>query len=95
LIYEGCSVYVVISTVCNFRIKPNWWYFGNLKRIDAEWILNECAKNEGAFLVRCSESHPGEFSLSMRHNNTVEHYQIRKDHLGRLILCVLAIFRVN
>uniref|UniRef100_A0A0M3IF19 Non-specific protein-tyrosine kinase n=1 Tax=Ascaris lumbricoides TaxID=6252 RepID=A0A0M3IF19_ASCLU len=81
--------------VDHIRIKPNWWYFGNLKRIDAEWILNECAKNEGAFLVRCSESHPGEFSLSMRHNNTVEHYQIRKDHLGKYSIWQLKFASLN
>uniref|UniRef100_F1L6Q4 Growth factor receptor-bound protein 2 n=1 Tax=Ascaris suum TaxID=6253 RepID=F1L6Q4_ASCSU len=81
--------------VDHIRIKPNWWYFGNLKRIYAEWILNECAKNEGAFLVRCSESHPGEFSLSMRHNNTVEHYQIRKDHLGKYSIWQLKFASLN
>uniref|UniRef100_A0A915BQG9 Uncharacterized protein n=1 Tax=Parascaris univalens TaxID=6257 RepID=A0A915BQG9_PARUN len=79
----------------HIRIKPNWWYFGSLKRIDAEWILNECAKNEGAFLVRCSESHPGEFSLSMRHNNAIEHYQIRKDHLGKYSIWQLKFTSLN
>ncbi|VDM26785.1 unnamed protein product [Toxocara canis] len=79
----------------HIRIKPIWWYFGKLKRIDAEWILSECARNEGAFLIRSSESHPGEFSLSMKHNNAIEHYQIRKDHLGKYSIWQLKFASLN
>jgi len=34
---------------------------------------------DGAFLVRDSESTPGDFSLSVRFDNTVEHYRVLRD----------------
>ena len=34
---------------------------------------------DGAFLVRDSESTPGDFSLSVRFDNSVEHYRVLRD----------------
>lgn len=40
------------------------WYYGRITRADAERLLLN--KHEGAFLIRISESSPGDFSLSVK-----------------------------
>lgn len=40
------------------------WYYGRITRADAERLLMN--KHEGAFLIRISESSPGDFSLSVK-----------------------------
>lgn len=40
------------------------WYYGRISRADAEKLLLK--KHEGAFLIRVSESSPGDFSLSVK-----------------------------
>lgn len=51
------------------------WYFGEIKRPEAEKILKTKPNEHGAFLVR--ESDKGGFALSMRDGDTVKHYKIR------------------
>jgi len=41
------------------------WYYGRITRADAEKLLGN--KHEGAFVVRVSESSPGDFSLSVKY----------------------------
>jgi len=49
-----------LCAMCNgFR-----WYFGKIKRIEAEKILLQAANESGAFLIRDSESRRNDFSLS-------------------------------
>lgn len=43
------------------------WYYGRITRADAEKLL--CNKHDGAFLIRISESSPGDFSLSVKWAN--------------------------
>lgn len=40
------------------------WYYGRITRQDAEKLLSN--KTEGSFLIRISESSPGDFSLSVK-----------------------------
>lgn len=40
------------------------WYYGRITRADAEKLL--MSKPEGGFLIRISESSPGDFSLSVK-----------------------------
>jgi len=40
------------------------WYFGKIKRIEAEKILLQQGNESGAFLIRDSESRRNDFSLS-------------------------------
>jgi len=40
------------------------WYFGKIKRIEAEKILLQPGNESGAFLIRDSESRRNDFSLS-------------------------------
>lgn len=53
------------------------WYFGRLRRIDAEKLLLLAMNEHGAYLVRDSESRLNEFSLSIRDGSVVKHYRIR------------------
>ncbi|GIY22283.1 growth factor receptor-bound protein 2 [Caerostris extrusa] len=46
------------------EMKKHDWYYGRITRADAEKLLLN--KHEGAFLIRVSESSPGDFSLSVK-----------------------------
>lgn len=46
------------------EMKKHDWYYGRITRADAEKLLMN--KHEGAFLIRVSESSPGDFSLSVK-----------------------------
>lgn len=53
------------------------WFQGRIKRSDAEKFLHDTQK-PGSYLVRESESRPGDYSLSMLDvENMVKHYRIR------------------
>ena len=58
------------------------WFFGAIKRIDAEKQLMQPLNSCGAFLVRDSETTPGDFSLSIRDTEKVRHYKIRRLDVG-------------
>jgi SH2 domain len=53
----------------------NSWYYGRITRADAEKLLSN--KHEGAFLIRISESSPGDFSLSVKWVNKIK-YELKK-----------------
>merc|ERR1712130_679121 len=54
------------------------WYIGQLPRQTAERQLLTQLNQMGSFLIRESESRRGDFSLSVRDNDGVKHYRIRK-----------------
>ena len=57
-------------------IKSIKWYFGKLKRADAEKKLLQTSNPNGTFLIRDSESQPGDYALSIRDGDRVRHYRI-------------------
>eukprot|EP00124_Ichthyophonus_hoferi_P002798 Ihof_evm1s208 gene=Ihof_evmTU1s208 len=57
------------------------WYHGKVRRLEAENMLRE--ESMGAFMIRDSESKPGEYSLSVRDANMVKHYRIKANAEGR------------
>nr|XP_003215626.1 PREDICTED: tyrosine-protein kinase FRK [Anolis carolinensis] len=59
-------------------IEAEPWYFGDVSRADAERQLLCPNNQEGAFLIRKSESQRSEFSLSVRDDKIVKHYQIKQ-----------------
>lgn len=62
------------------QLKSIPWYRGRITRRDAEsQLLQPPGMPDGAFLVRDSESTPGDFSLSVRFDNSVEHYRVLRD----------------
>jgi abelson tyrosine-protein kinase 1 len=59
-----------------FPIHPSW-YHGKITRSEAEQLLGSGIN--GSFLVRESETNPGQFSISLRHEGRVYHYRINFD----------------
>lgn len=56
------------------------WYHGALQRTYAEYLLNSGIT--GSFLVRESESKPGQLTISLRHEGRICHYRINRDDNG-------------
>jgi growth factor receptor-binding protein 2 len=61
------------------RMLEHSWYMGKISRTDAEALLLKNGNQNGAFLVRKSESSPGEFSISVKYENTVQHFKVLRD----------------
>ncbi|XP_055903201.1 tyrosine-protein kinase Shark [Eupeodes corollae] len=55
-----------------------FWFHGKISRERAEEILKEENREDGAFLVRESNTALGDFVLSVLYNGEVCHYQIRR-----------------
>ena len=54
------------------------WFFGKIKRAEAEKKLLAPGSPSGTYLIRDSETMPGNYSLSIRDGDSVRHYRIRK-----------------
>lgn len=70
---------IIISTaIAELRSAPELqpWFHGNLSGKEAERLILERGKN-GSFLVRESQSKPGDFVLSVRTDDKVTHVMIR------------------
>ncbi|KAK3089087.1 hypothetical protein FSP39_000631 [Pinctada imbricata] len=76
------------------EVKPHPWFVGKISRNDAEQRLLEKDNTghyvhpDGAFLVRMSESAPGEFSLSVKYQDGVQHFKVLRDK-GKYFLWVV------
>ncbi|KXJ08561.1 Protein E(sev)2B [Exaiptasia diaphana] len=64
---EGREGYIPANYI---EMKPHDWFHGRIKRSDAEANLMRSETQDGAFLIRESESTPGDFSLSVRITST-------------------------
>ncbi|MPC13270.1 Tyrosine-protein kinase Src42A [Portunus trituberculatus] len=69
------------------------WYFGRIKRIEAEKKLLLPENEHGAFLIRDSESRRNDYSLSVRDGDTVKHYRIRQLDDGGFFIARRTTFR--
>ena len=58
-------------------LEKHSWFHGNITRAEAELSLSSGIN--GSFLVRESESKPGQFSISLRYDGRVFHYRIHFD----------------
>ncbi|XP_053919940.1 tyrosine-protein kinase FRK isoform X2 [Cuculus canorus] len=67
-------------------IEAEPWFFGPIKRTDAERQLSYPGTQAGTFLIRESESLKGEYSLSVYDGVSVKHYRIRKLDEGGFFL---------
>ena len=66
-----------ISMASNLEIHP--WFHGNTTRVEAELTLS--SEVNGSFIVRNSESKPGKYVTSIRHEGSTWHYVINMDPL--------------
>ncbi|XP_035938124.1 tyrosine-protein kinase FRK [Halichoerus grypus] len=62
------------------------WFFGAIKRTEAEKQLLYSENQTGAFLIRESESQKGDFALSVLDEMVVKHYRIRRLDEGGFFL---------
>ena len=76
-----------------FVILNSRWYFGKIKRIEAEKKLLIAQNEHGAFLIRDSESRRNDYSLSVRDGDTVKHYRIRQLDEGGFFIARRTTFR--
>ncbi|XP_064617086.1 tyrosine-protein kinase Abl-like isoform X2 [Liolophura sinensis] len=58
------------------------WYHGQISRNASEYLLSSGIN--GSFLVRESESSPGQRSISVRYEGRVYHYRISEDSEGKV-----------
>ncbi|KFP31210.1 GRB2-related adapter protein, partial [Colius striatus] len=64
---------------------PRRWYAGRISRQLAEERLLK-RKHLGAFLIRDSESAPGEFSISVNYGQHVQHFKVLRERNGKYFL---------
>ncbi|NWV39093.1 GRAP protein, partial [Grantiella picta] len=64
---------------------PRRWYAGRISRHLAEERLLQ-RNHLGAFLIRDSESAPGEFSLSVSYGKNVQHFKVLRERNGKYFL---------
>ncbi|CAH3041085.1 unnamed protein product [Porites lobata] len=76
------------------QMKPHSWYYGKIKRPEAEQLLLQ-EPHDGAFLLRDSESTEGDFSLSLKFNNQVQHFKVLRDGAGKYFLWVVKFNSLN
>ena len=95
VMHRNCPVMQVhIIYVFFFFLLPSGsWYFGKIKRIEAEKKLLMPQNEHGAFLIRDSESRRNDFSLSVRDGDTVKHYRIRQLDEGGFFIARRTTFR--
>lgn len=62
------------------------WFFGPIKRLDAEDQLMQSVNEYGSFLVRDSERTPGAYSIAVRDTDRVRHFKIRKLDDGKFYI---------
>lgn len=67
------------------------WYHGQISRNASEYLLSSGIN--GSFLVRESESSPGQRSISVRFEGRVYHYRISDDSDGKVSL--VSFLRLN
>lgn len=63
-------------------LEKHSWYHGPISRNAAEYLLSSGIN--GSFLVRESESSPGQRSISLRYEGRVYHYRIQEDSDGKV-----------
>uniref|UniRef100_H2ZTE1 Growth factor receptor bound protein 2 n=1 Tax=Latimeria chalumnae TaxID=7897 RepID=H2ZTE1_LATCH len=76
------------------EMKPHPWFFGKIPRAKAEEMLGK-QRQDGAFLIRESESAPGDFSLSVKFGNDVQHFKVLRDGAGKYFLWVVKFNSLN
>ncbi|XP_077999399.1 dual adapter for phosphotyrosine and 3-phosphotyrosine and 3-phosphoinositide-like [Glandiceps talaboti] len=59
------------------------WYHGNQSRHVTESILLHNGR-DGSYLLRTSETNPGEYTLSVRSKDAVKHFRLQKGRSGAL-----------
>lgn len=70
-------------------------YVGKVSRSKAEEMLLQSEQPDGAFLVRNSESAPGEFSITVKFQSGVQHFKVLRDGGGKYFIWVKKFNSIN
>ena len=92
-IFSNAKTKVVEQSFFNLDKSLFRWYFGKIKRIEAEKKLLLPQNEHGAYLIRDSESRRNDYSLSVRDGDTVKHYRIRQLDEGGFFIARRTTFR--
>ncbi|XP_063681676.1 growth factor receptor-bound protein 2-like isoform X3 [Bolinopsis microptera] len=76
------------------ELKDHDWWYGRTSRSEAERIL-KTEGGDGSFLVRDSEANPGDFSVSVKYGDAVQHYKVLRDGEGKYFLWVMKFPSLN
>eukprot|EP00128_Syssomonas_multiformis_P002334 Colp12_sorted_trinity150504_noHs@15130 len=76
------------------KMTDNSWFHGKISRVQAEQLLMRKGV-EGSYLIRESESSPGDFSLSVKHGTTVQHFKVLRDNTQKYFLWVVKFSSLN
>ncbi|XP_020838328.1 GRB2-related adapter protein 2 isoform X3 [Phascolarctos cinereus] len=60
------------------------WFHEDISRHEAESLL--MGRDVGFFIIRASQSSPGDFSISVRHEEDVQHFKVMRDAKGHYFL---------
>ncbi|XP_037544614.1 GRB2-related adapter protein 2a [Nematolebias whitei] len=60
------------------------WFRENTSRMQAEELLKN--KPLGDFVIRGCQSSPGDYSISVKHENDVQHFKVMRDNKGQYFL---------
>ncbi|CAF0790615.1 unnamed protein product [Rotaria sp. Silwood1] len=81
---------------------PTPWFNGKISRVEAEKILlpkdanaRRISQPDGAFIVRMSEASPGDFSLSVKYQDQVQHFKVLRDGMGKYFLWAIKFDSIN
>lgn len=91
LAQRGLLKGIVPSTY--IQLRSHEWYRGGVSRATAETLLSPSPK--GAFLVRDSECAPGEFSISVRTDTSVQHFKVYEDSVGKYYIWTVRFETLN
>ncbi|CAL8089358.1 unnamed protein product [Orchesella dallaii] len=75
------------------EMRSHSWYRGRITRAETEKFLSD--KPDGSFLIRVSESSPGDFSLSVKCPDGVQHFKVLRDAAGKFFLWVVRFNSLN
>lgn len=87
------------SNYIEMKLHP--WFISRISRSEGEQMLLEktdCGQyvqKDGAFLVRPSESSPGDFSLTVKFGDQVQHFKVLRDSAGKYFLWVVKFDSLN
>ncbi|XP_069123483.1 growth factor receptor-bound protein 2-like [Argopecten irradians] len=77
------------------KMPPHDWYKGKITRKDAEKYLLGLNFDEENFLLRTSESTPGDFSMSIKFADKIQHFKVLRDGTGKFFLWVVKFPSIN
>ncbi|XP_035407707.1 GRB2-related adapter protein 2 isoform X2 [Cygnus atratus] len=75
----------------DFHVPP--WFDERISRHEAESIL--MSKGVGSFIVRASQNSHGDFSISVRHEDDVQHFKVMRDSKGNYYLWTEKFYSLN